>query len=424
MTAPFVVDRSAIITQRSRSDQRLSMISRSEIRLLCWLLLALMPCQAFAQVLAGIDVLERDNFQQLSDRKVGLITNHTGTNVQGVSTVQLLHNAPRVHLVALFSPEHGFAGKLDQARIVDQEDSATGLKIFSLYGRTRVPTGEMLAGMDTIVFDIQDIGTRFYTYISTMGGAMKAAAEHQLRFVVLDRPNPIDGVTVQGPVLDAGSESFVGFHPIAVRHGMTVGELATMFKDELGLDLELKVVRVEAWDRSELFDATGRLWINPSPNMRSLTQALLYPGVGLLETTNLSVGRGTDTPFEIIGAPWIDALQLAGELNSQNLSGVRFVPVRFTPSASKYASQACGGVNIIITDRSVFHPLRTGLSIARTLRRLPGDDWDTTSLNRLLSSEKTRDGILAGLSVDQLQAAYRDELDRFKHRRAKYLLYR
>ena len=282
---------------------------------------------------------------------------------------------------------------------------------------------DMLHGVDTIVFDIQDIGTRFYTYISTMGGAMKAAASHGIRFVLLDRPNPIDGLTVQGPVLDAGSESFVGYHPIAVRHGMTIGELAKMFHAEWELDLDLVVVPVEGWDRRQMFDACGRLWINPSPNMRSLTQALLYPGVGLLETTNVSVGRGTDTPFEVIGAPWIDSLELARELNAAKDQGVRFVPIRFTPSSSKYADQECSGVNIVITDRSVFHPLRGGLLLAVTLRRLYPDQWDTSNLNRLLASENTAAGIRSGKSVDQLQQGYQRQLDAFRQRRQRYLLY-
>ncbi len=382
-----------------------------------------MSANVSAQVMAGIDVLQRDDYRQLADRKVGLITNHTGANRRGDSTVQLLHDSARVSLVALFSPEHGFAGKLDQAAIDDQRDAVSGLKVFSLYGATRVPTAEMLSGVDTLVFDIQDIGTRFYTYISTMGGAMKAASEHGVRFIVLDRPNPISGSTVQGPVLDPGSESFVGYHSIAVRHGMTIGELAQMFKAEWKLDLDLVVVPVEGWERGRMFDATGRMWINPSPNMRSLTQAVLYPGIGLLETTNLSVGRGTDTPFEVVGAPWIDALQMAHELNSQDLAGVRFVPLKFTPDASKYAGEECGGVNIIITDRETFHPLRTGLALALTLAKNYPDDWETKSLNRLLSSQKTYAGILAGRSIEQLQAAYQQELDEFKRRRAIYLMY-
>ena len=386
--------------------------------------IAAIPRDLPAQVLAGIDVLERDGFRSLAGHNVGLITNHTGTNLQGVSSVQLFDDASTVNLVALFSPEHGFAGTLDEANVDDGRDATTGIKIFSLYGKTRVPTADMLRGVDTLVFDIQDIGTRFYTYISTMGGAMEAAAEHQVRFVVLDRPNPIDGQTVQGPVLDRGSESFVGYHPIAVRHGMTVGELAQMFQAERKLDLDLVVVPVEGWSRDKMFDATGRLWINPSPNMRSLTEAILYPGVGLLETTNLSVGRGTDTPFEVVGAPWVDPIALARELNSHDLPGVRFVPIRFTPEASKYAGQVCGGVNVVITRRDLFHPLQTGLTMALAIRSLYRDQWDTGALNRLLASEKTRDGVLANRSVDQLQESYREELEAFKQRREKFLIYR
>ena len=255
------------------------------------------------EVLPGIDVLERDGFRQLAGAHVALITNHTGLSRDGRSTIRLLHEAPNVDLVRIFSPEHGIEGKLDIPLVDDGTDGETGIPVISLYGETRRPTTAMLAGVDTIVFDIQDIGTRFYTYISTMGGAMVAAAEHDVRFVVLDRPNPINGIDVAGPVLDDGLQSFVGFHAIPIRHGMTVGELAKLFESELALDLDLRVVRVGGWRRDEYFDDTGLTWINPSPNMRSLRAALLYPGIGLLETTNLSVGRGTDTPFELLATP-------------------------------------------------------------------------------------------------------------------------
>lgn len=375
-------------------------------------------------VLTGFDVVQRDNFRQLAGRRIGLITNHTGINRRGESIAQLLHESNQVELVALFSPEHGFAGTLDQAKIQDSRDNVTGLKVFSLYGKTRTPTPESLEGIDCLVFDIQDIGTRFYTYVSTMGGAMRAAAEHDIRFVVLDRPNPIGGTVVQGPVLDQGSESFVGFHPIAVRHGMTTGELAMMFSDELNLDLDLTVIRMQGWRRTMMFDATGLMWVNPSPNMRSLTQALLYPGIGLLETTNLSVGRGTDTPFEVFGAPWIDAVTLARELNAGGPPGIRFVPIRFVPRSSKFEGQSCDGVNAIVTNRDVFDPLRAGLTVATTLRRLYPKDWDTKSLNRLLASQQTAAGIRNGDSVEALQAAYEAGLAAFKQRRMKYLLYR
>lgn len=393
---------------------------------LCWaaftLIVVAIP-NAQAQVLSGIDVLVREGFASLDGARVGLITNQTGTDFRGTSTVQRMQQATNLELVALFSPEHGFTGTLDQATIEDSQDDSSGLRIYSLYGETRVPTTDMLEGIDTLVFDIQDIGTRFYTYISTMGGAMRAAADHGLKFVVLDRPNPIDGVTVQGPVLDAGSESFVGYHPIAVRHGMTVGELASMFRGEWNLQLDLQVIPVEGWQPTTMFDQFGRLWINPSPNMRSLTQALLYPGVGLLETTNLSVGRGTDTPFEMLGAPWIDPLVFAQELRNAQLPGISWVPVRFTPAASKYQGEVCGGVQLIITDRQTFDPLRTGLTLAVTLRRLYRDQWDTTSLNRLLANRRCHDGILAGQNVTQLQSESEAELTVFRQRRARYLLY-
>jgi uncharacterized protein YbbC (DUF1343 family) len=374
-------------------------------------------------VLTGIDVLQRDDFAPLAGKRVGLITNHTGVNRDGVSTVTILHEAKEVDLRILFSPEHGFAGKLDVSRIGDAVDEATGLKVISLYGETRTPTAESLAGLDVLVFDIQDIGARFYTYISTMGNAMQAAAQHDVAFVMLDRPNPITGTIVAGPVLDAGLESFVGYHPIAVRHGMTTGELATMFNEELKLGLDLSVIKLENWNRGDYYDATGLLWINPSPNMRNLHEAVLYPGIGLLETTNISVGRGTDTPFEVLGAPWIDARRLARELNAAGLPGVAFVPIRFTPDSSKFANEECGGINILVTDRQKFQSVRTGLSVAATLRRLYPDDWDTKSLNRLLSNQQSFDGILAGNSVDEIERDYAPKLREFEQRREKYLLY-
>ncbi|MBW3541655.1 MAG: DUF1343 domain-containing protein [Planctomycetes bacterium] len=383
-----------------------------------------LPVAARGIVLTGIDVLARDNFRPLAGRRIGLITNQTGVDRSGRSTVELLRTAEGIELAALFSPEHGFKGELDQSRIADSRDDTTGLRIYSLYGATREPTPEMLQGLDTLVFDIQDIGTRFYTYISTMGLAMRAAAKHKLRFVVLDRPNPIGGRDIAGPVLDEGSESFVAFHRLPVRHGMTAGELARLFNEELQLGLDLEVVRCEGWRREDYYDATGLTWTDPSPNMRSLRQAVLYPGIGLLETTNLSVGRGTDTPFEVLGAPWIDGRKLAAALDEAALSGVAFVPVSFTPEASKYAGERCGGIEIIVTDRDAFEPVRTGLEIARQLRRLSPDDWNTKQLNRLLGSRLTHDAILAGKSQGEIELLYKPELDDFRRRREPHLLYR
>lgn len=374
-------------------------------------------------VLTGIDVLQRDGFRQLAGRKVGLITNHTGRSREGVTTVKLLHDAKEVELVTLFSPEHGFAGKLDVSKIADSQEASTGLKIVSLYGETRRPSAEMLAGIDTVVFDIQDVGARFYTYVSTMGEAMKAAAEHKRRFVVLDRPNPINGVDVAGPMLDKGRESFVAFHRLPVRHGMTVGELARLFKAELKLELELEVIECEGWRRGDYFDATGLTWINPSPNMRNLTQAVLYPGIGLLETTNVSVGRGTDTPFEILGAPWLDGRKLASELNQRNIPGVRFVPIEFTPSSSKFEGKLCSGVNILVVDRKALEPVRVGFEIAAQLRRLYPQDWEAKGYLRLLENQKTFQALMDGKSAEEIESIARDGVSDFLRRRAMHLIY-
>jgi uncharacterized protein YbbC (DUF1343 family)/CubicO group peptidase (beta-lactamase class C family) len=381
----------------------------------------------FSPVMTGIDVLQEEEFARLQGRRVGLITNHTGVNINGVTTLSLLHESENVDLVAIFSPEHGIAGLLDTSDIGDGCDPTTGLPIFSLYGERRRPSPESLESIDVLVFDIQDIGARFYTYISTMGYAMEAAAERGIPFFVLDRPNPIGGVQVAGPMRDDERESFTAYHTLPVQHGMTIGELARMFRDERELfssiQLDLDVVPVRHWRREDLFDKTGLLWINPSPNMRSLTEALLYPGIGLLETTNLSVGRGTDTPFEIVGAPWIDARELAGALNACDLSGVRFVPRRFTPDASVYTDQLCEGINIMITDRETFESVPTGFEIAYQLRRLYPDDWSAERYDRLLTSSVTLDALLEGRTSEEMLGLGHEEMESFLHRREQYLMY-
>jgi uncharacterized protein YbbC (DUF1343 family)/CubicO group peptidase (beta-lactamase class C family) len=374
-------------------------------------------------VLNGIDVLVRDDFKQLKGRKVGLITNHTGVSRDGKRTIDLLHEAPDVELVAIFSPEHGIGGTLDRDGITDVRDEATNLPVYSLYGETRRPTEEHLKGIDTLVFDIQDIGARFYTYMSTMAWCLEEAAKRDLRYVVLDRPNPIGGVAVAGPVLDAGRENFVGFHTLPVQHGMTVGELAKLFHAEKVEKGSLTVIPVENWRRGDLWDATGLMWINPSPNMRNLHEALYYPGIGLLETTNISVGRGTDTPFEVLGAPWIDARELARELNAAGIGGVRFVPIEFTPDASKFAGEKCGGVNITMVDRRQLEPVAMGLEIARTLRRLYGDKWEVAAMDRLLINREVLEAIRDGATTAQLDALIQPKLDEFIKRRSKHLLY-
>ncbi len=374
-------------------------------------------------VLTGIDVLQRDGFRALFGRNIGLITNHTGIDRSGISNIQLLHDASEVNLVVLFSPEHGLFGKLDVPLIDDAEDVITGVRVFSLYGNTRIPTSDMLKNIDTLVFDIQDIGSRFYTYISTMGHAMQAAADNGKRFVVLDRPNPINGITVAGPVLDEGRQSFTGFHRLPVRHGMTIGELALMFKAELRLDLDLKIIPIEAWSRIDYFDVTGLKWINPSPNMRSLTEAILYPGIGLLETTNLSVGRGTDTPFELFGAPWLDSEQFVMELNKLNLPGVEFKAIQFTPDSSKFAGDLCAGVGIRITDRERFESVRTGIEIALQLRRLYPQEWEIDAYDRLLVNEAVLSAIRLGRPFTEIESVYHAGLTEFMQRRSQYLIY-
>jgi len=371
----------------------------------------------------GLDVLEQQQFAPLAGQRIGLITNHTGVNRQGVSNIQLLRQAPHVNLVALFSPEHGIAGQQDVAVIQDGADEATGLQVFSLYGESRRPTAVQLAEIDTLVFDIQDIGTRFYTYVSTMGLAMQAAAEHHKRFVVLDRPNPINGMVVDGPVLDAGRESFVGFHSLPIRHGMTIGELARMFATELQLEIDLQVVPLRHWQRSQEFDQTGLLWVNPSPNMRSLNQALLYPGVGLLETTNVSVGRGTDTPFERCGAPWINGPQLADRLNRAGLPGIRFLAVSFVPTSSVYANQACHGVQLLITQRDALNPLDVGFEFARALRELYASQWTFDEYHRLLGDQQVWQAVGEARSLAEIRRLFSPELADFQRRRACFLLY-
>jgi uncharacterized protein YbbC (DUF1343 family) len=373
-------------------------------------------------VLTGIDVLQRDRFALLQNRRVGLITNHTGLDSKGRATVDLLHFAPHVHLTALFGPEHGIRGAVDEA-VPDSRDAATGLPVYSLYGARTRPTAEQLTLVDALAYDIQDVGTRYYTYISTLGLCMEASAAARLPFYVLDRPNPINGVDVEGPLADADKLSFTAYHSLPVRHGLTVGEIARLLVAEKRLNLDLHVVPLEGWHRHDFWDATDLTWTNPSPNMRSVTQALLYPGIGLLEFTNVSVGRGTDTPFERMGAPWIDGRALAHTLNTRGLPGVRFVSIRFTPNASKFAGQECGGISIMIVERARFKPVLTGLAIAVVLRQLYPAAWETANYLRLLANQKTFDRLLAGADEHELTRSFDADLHAFRARIAPHLLY-
>ncbi len=374
-------------------------------------------------VLLGVDVLRESQFRLLQGKRVGLVSNHTGRTSDGTSTAQLLRGAKDVQLVALFSPEHGFEGLLDEAGIGDSTATELKLPIYSLYGKTRRPTAEQLAQVDCLVYDIQDIGCRFYTYISTMKECMLAAAEHNKQLIILDRPNPIGGITVAGSMVDAGRESFVACHNLPVQHGMTVGELAVLFRKELDLKLDLHIVPVRNWERSQSLAETGQEWVDPSPNMRSLLAARLYPGIGLLETSNISVGRGTDRPFEWLGAPWINSRELAHWFNEQNVPGVRAIARRTTPNASKFANEPCGGIQLVVTEVDAIDALTIGLTVAVGLQKLYGDEWKAASINTLLVNTKMRDAIAAGTSVKELKQLYADDLAEFRKRRDEALLY-
>jgi uncharacterized protein YbbC (DUF1343 family)/CubicO group peptidase (beta-lactamase class C family) len=380
-------------------------------------------------VLAGIDVLEAHGFRELhagGPVRVGLVTNQTAVDAMGRRTADVLAGAPGVRLAAIFSPEHGIAGVLDTTAIGDSKDAATGAPIYSVYGASdgeRRPSAEALAGVDVIVFDIQDIGVRFYTYESTLGYFLEAAAKAGKSIVVLDRPDPINGSYVQGPITDPGRESFVSYAQTPVRHGMTVGELAGMFNAERRIGARLTVVPMEGWLRGDWLDATGELWIDPSPNMRSLTEATLYPGVGMVEATNISVGRGTGTPFELVGAPWVEPVALAKYLNAREMDGVRFVPVRFTPEASVYAHQSCGGVSLVVTDRSALDAPEMGLEIAAALWRLYPGSYKLDGLDTLMRNKSSLAAVAAGEDPRRVAEDWQDAIEQFETVRAKYLLY-
>ena len=373
------------------------------------------------ETLNGIDVVAAENFAPIHGLRIGLITNQSGRDRAGRSTIDLLHSASTVKLRALFSPEHGIRGDRDEL-IADDRDTKTGLPIYSLYGKSKRPSAEQLEGLDALVFDVQDIGARFYTYVSTMGHAMEAAAEAGLRFFVLDRINPITGQFVEGPVRD-GDAAFTAWHPIVVRHGMTVGELALMFKEERGLKLDLTVVRLRNWQRWLWQDQTWIPWVNPSPNMRSLTAATLYPGVCLLEATEVSVGRGTATPFEIVGAPYIDEEAFAAALEKAVLPGARFEPVRFTPDDSVFKGQLCKGVRMRITNRDALASVDIGIVMAQLLHQMYPRNFTLSKVNNLLRHPATIDAIRRGENLSAIKKLWNAELADFRKRREKYLLY-
>ena len=374
-------------------------------------------------VLAGIDVLAAEGFARLRGKRVGLLTNQTGRARDGASTIDLLAKAPGVTLAALFSPEHGIRGDADD-RIESSRDQKTGLTINSLYGKTLRPTAAMLDGLDVVVVDLQDAGARIYTYPAAIAYFMEEAAARKLPIVVLDRPNPIDGFDIEGPAQDAGGNRYVGYLPMPLRHGLTIGELARLFNVEGRIGADLTVVPMKNWRRDDWFDETGLAWVNPSPNLRNMVAATVYPGIGAIEGTNLSVGRGTDTPFEQLGAPWIDGPQLAAALNASALPGIRFYPVTFTPAAAaKLGGQVCHGVFLIVTDRDRLRPVRVGLEIVSTLSRLYGQQFKLEDAAVLFGPKAMLEKVRAGADPAAIAASWAADEAKWRLTRAKYLLY-
>lgn len=380
------------------------------------------------EVRPGIEVLLEDSIHLMSGRRVGLITNQTGVDRMGTSSIDRLMAAPEVELVALFSPEHGIRGAAEAgARLGDERDERTGLPIFSLYGETLEPTPPMLEGVEVLVFDIQDIGARYYTYVSTMARAMRVAGERGLPFVVLDRPNPIGGEAMQGNILDPAYSTFVGMYPVPMRHGMTPGELARLYVGEFGVEVELHVVPATGWTREMRFEETGLPWIAPSPNMPDTESALHYPGTCLFEGTNLSVGRGTDRPFQWVGSPWIDGEALAARLQEYGLPGVRFEAVRFTPRSpgdGKYADEEVGGVRLVATGPD-YDPTVASVAVLVEARAQAGDRWEwrVAHFDRLAGTDGLRLGIDAGMSVEELVAGWDEGIAGFEALASRYLIY-
>ena len=390
---------------------------------------AVAPPRVVGQVRPAIDVLEEKSFEPLKGLKVALLTNQTGLTRDGRSTIDVL-NSPKaraagVTLVRLFAPEHGIRGALDE-KVSDSVDEKTGLPVRSLYGDTREsrrPKSEDLAGLDAVVLDLQDAGTRFYTYLTTMGYVMEEAAKAKVKVVVLDRPDPITAGKPEGPLADLDKLSFTAFHAIPVRTGMTIGELARLFNAERKIGADLAVVKMENYSRDLWYDETGLPWVNPSPNLRSVTGAALYPGVGLLEATNVSVGRGTDSPFELVGAPWMDGLRMAATLNARGIAGVRFTPVRFTPASSVHKGVDCSGVRITLVDRKALDAVALGIHLMTALRDLHPKEWDATNANRLLASTAAMTRLGRGDTAAEIVGGWTASVMEFEQRRAAYLIY-
>ncbi|MEK5521642.1 hypothetical protein B5V89_13580 [Heyndrickxia sporothermodurans] len=380
----------------------------------------------------GVEVLLKDQLNLLKGKKVGLITNPTGVDQSLTSIVDKFYNNKQINLVALFGPEHGVRGSEQAGSYVPfYIDEKTGLPVYSLYGETKKPTPEMLKGVDVLVFDIQDVGARFYTYIYTMAYAMEAAKENNIPFIVLDRPNPLGGTKVEGTVLDPKYSSFVGLYPIALQHGMTVGELAKYFNKEFKIGADLIVVKMKGWKRNMYYDETPLQWVLPSPNMPTLDTALVYPGAALIEGTNVSEGRGTTKPFELIGAPFIDGEELAQTLNNLKLPGVMFRSAYFTPTSSKFNGQLSGGIQIHVTDRKSYQSVKTGVAIVKTIHDLYPNDFafrpenssGISAFDQLIGNGWVRKAINDGTSLKEIESNWKNDLKKFEKTRKKYLLY-
>jgi uncharacterized protein YbbC (DUF1343 family) len=375
------------------------------------------------RVQTGLDVLEAEKFAPLRGKHIGLITNHTGLDYQERTTINVLAHAPGVQVVALFSPEHGIAGHSDE-KLASSKDASTGLPIFSLYGDHLRPTDEMLQGIDALVFDVQDAGVRFYTYTTTMAYCMEEAAKRNIGFFVLDRPNPLNGDIVEGPMLDAEKTSFVAYYPLPVRYALTIGELAQFLNTENHINAELHVIPMKNWHRDYFFESTGLKWIPPSPNLRTLKGSLLYPGLEILQNAGVSVGRGTEAPFEEIGAPWINGEEIATILNVRSLPGVHFVNQPFIPVSGLYAGQHCGGVGVRVTDRASLRSMRIGLEIAATLHKKYPDHFDVTKILLLLGNDSTLQQLESGTPVGEIIATWAKDLAAYDAARRHYFLYK
>ena len=375
-----------------------------------------------SHAVTGVDAYLAMNSLPFAGKRLALITNQTGVDSHGDRTIDLLRNPNGGKLVAIFSPEHGIGGKADAA-VANGRDAASGVPIYSLYGKTRRPTDAMLNEIDVLMFDVQDAGVRFYTYVTTMAYCMEAAAKHHIPFIVFDRPDPLGGEVIEGPMLDPDRISFTGYFPMPVRYGMTIGELAKMFNAENHIGADLSVFELADWRRKEAYAETGLKWIPPSPNLRTVNADFLYPGIEILQAGGVSVGRGTETPFEIIGAPWIHAEEFAAELSRRKIPGVSFAPARFTPSDGAYSGQPCQGVTIGITNRRELRSMRMGLELADALHRMYPDKFQIEKVIELLGSQSTIDRLKRGDAPEEIVAGWSADLDKFRKMRAKYLLY-